>query len=80
MQPVRRFFNVCLHLQVKVGDTLDLIVEEDKEKDSVTLKRVVLKKIVGETNDGEKLKVLLRIWKHLQLPKQDAFGESTPSA
>lgn len=80
MQPVRRFFNVCLHLQVKVGDTLDLIVEEDKEKDSVTLKRVVLKEIVGETNDGEKLKVLLRIWKHLQLPKQDTFGESTPSA
>ncbi|MCJ8731070.1 hypothetical protein PDJAM_G00191570 [Pangasius djambal] len=60
---------------VKVGDTLDLIVEEDKEKDVVTLKRVVLKKIVGETNDGEKLKVLLRSWKHLQLPKQDAFRE-----
>ncbi|XP_027022296.1 mitochondrial transcription rescue factor 1 [Tachysurus fulvidraco] len=60
---------------VKVGDTLDLIVEEDKEKDAVTLKRVVLKKIVGETNNGEKLKVLLRTWKHLQLPKQDAFRE-----
>ncbi|KAF4089857.1 hypothetical protein AMELA_G00043100 [Ameiurus melas] len=60
---------------VKVGDTLDLIVEEDKEKDEVTLKRVVLKKIVGETNDGEKQKVLLRSWKHLQLPKRDAFRE-----
>ncbi|KAM9477421.1 mitochondrial transcription rescue factor 1 isoform 1-T2 [Clarias gariepinus] len=60
---------------VKVGDTLDLIVEEDKEKDTVTLKRVVLKKIVGETNDGEKQKVLLRSWKHLQLPKRDAFRE-----
>ncbi|KAI5611740.1 hypothetical protein C0J50_1381 [Silurus asotus] len=60
---------------VKVGDTLDLIIEEDKEKDAVTLKRVVLKKIVGETKDGEKQKVLLRTWKHLQLPKQDAFRE-----
>ncbi|MCI4376857.1 hypothetical protein PGIGA_G00193570 [Pangasianodon gigas] len=60
---------------VKVGDTLDLVIEEDKEKDVVTLKRVVLKKIVRETNDGEKLKVLLRSWKHLQLPKQDAFRE-----
>lgn len=69
------FFNVWLHLQVKVGDTLDLIVEEDKEKDTVTLKRVVLKKIIGVTNDGEKQKVLLRSWKHLQLPKQDAFRE-----
>lgn len=69
------FVNICLHLQVKVGDTLDLIVEEDKEEDAVTLKRVVLKKIVGETNNGEKLKVLLRTWKHLQLPKRDAFRE-----
>lgn len=68
-------FVVCLHLQVKVGDTLDLIVEEDRERDTVTLKRVVLKKIVGETNDGEKQKVLLRSWKHLQLPRQDAFRE-----
>ncbi|TSV02053.1 hypothetical protein Baya_12973 [Bagarius yarrelli] len=60
---------------VKVGDTLDLILEEDGEKDKVLLKRVILKKIVGETNGGEKQKVLLRCWKHLQLPKREAFKE-----
>lgn len=58
-----------------MGDTLDLIMEEDKETDTVTLKRVILKKLVGETNDGEKHKVLLRSWKHLRLPKQDALRE-----
>lgn len=64
-----------LHLQVKVGDTLDIILAEDKEKGTVTLKRVVYKKTLGETNNGDKYKVLLRSWKHLQLSRRDAFKE-----
>ncbi|MGH0140302.1 UNVERIFIED_CONTAM: hypothetical protein FKN15_030252 [Acipenser sinensis] len=37
---------------VKVGDTLDLVVGEDKEADIVTVMRVVFKKVkVGDTLD-----------------------------
>lgn len=60
---------------VKVGDTLDLIVGEDKEQDTVLLKRTILKKVLGETKDGEKQKVLVRSWKHLRLPRQDIDKE-----
>ncbi|XP_072532842.1 mitochondrial transcription rescue factor 1 isoform X2 [Salminus brasiliensis] len=60
---------------VKVGDALDLIMQEDKELDKITLKRVILKKVLGETKDGDKQKVLVRSWRHLQLPKQDVYKE-----
>ncbi|KAL7876861.1 hypothetical protein SRHO_G00035040 [Serrasalmus rhombeus] len=60
---------------VKVGDTLDLIMGEDKELDTVTLKRVILKKVLGETKDGDKQKVIVRSWKHLRLPKQETYKE-----
>jgi len=56
---------------VKVGDTLDLIV--NKDTDSVTLMRVVVRKTLGESRDGDKYKVALRRWKNLQLPAEDAF-------
>lgn len=58
---------------VKVGDTLDLILSEDKEMDSVILRRVIFKKVVGETKDSEKYKVILRTWKNLQLPTKDVY-------
>ncbi|XP_055026177.1 mitochondrial transcription rescue factor 1 [Misgurnus anguillicaudatus] len=60
---------------VKVGDILDLIIKEDKEMDTVLLKRVILKKVVGETNDAEKQRVILRSWKNLQLPRKDVFKQ-----
>ncbi|XP_051773176.1 mitochondrial transcription rescue factor 1 [Ctenopharyngodon idella] len=60
---------------VKVGDTLDLILNEDKEMDTVLLKRVILKKVVGETKDAEKQRVILRSWKHLQLPRKDVYKQ-----
>ncbi|XP_056616743.1 mitochondrial transcription rescue factor 1 [Triplophysa dalaica] len=60
---------------VKVGDKLDLIINEDKEMDTVLLKRVILKKVVGETKDAEKQKVMLRSWKHLQLPRNDVYKQ-----
>jgi len=66
---------VCCLLQVKVGDTLDLILNEDKEMDTVLLKRVILKKVVGETKDTEKQRVILRSWKHLQLPRKDVYKQ-----
>lgn len=60
---------------VTVGDTLDLILNEDKEGDIVVLKRVILKKVVGETKDGEKLKVILRSWKYLRLPRKHVYKD-----
>lgn len=68
----------CCLLQVTVGDTLDLILNEDKEGDIVVLKRVILKKVVGETKDGEKLKVILRSWKYLRLPRKDVYKDWRP--
>ncbi|XP_066557664.1 mitochondrial transcription rescue factor 1 isoform X2 [Amia ocellicauda] len=58
---------------VKVGDTLDLVVGEDKDTNTVTVMRVIFKKIAGETKDAEKYKVVLRRWKHLTLPKDEAY-------
>ncbi|XP_052468791.1 mitochondrial transcription rescue factor 1 [Carassius gibelio] len=79
------FYNLKLRLNgqkltkkskmVKVGDTLDLILNEDKEVDTVLLKRVILKKVVGETKDTEKQRVILRSWKHLQLPRKHVYKQ-----
>ncbi|XP_012679405.1 mitochondrial transcription rescue factor 1 isoform X2 [Clupea harengus] len=60
---------------VKVGDTLDFILGEDKDMDTVNLKRVIFKKVIGETKDTEKYKVILRTWKSLHLPKKDVYRE-----
>lgn len=58
---------------VKVGDTLDLVLSESGEKNTVTLMRIVFKKVLGESKDGEKYKVALRRWKNLELSKDEAF-------
>lgn len=58
-----------------MGDKLDLIINEDKEMDTVLLKRVILKKLVGETKDAEKQRVVLRSWKNLQLPRKDVYKQ-----
>lgn len=60
---------------VKVGDTLDLILSENHETDTVTLQRVILKKVLGESKDGDKYKVVLRRWKNIDLPKQDVYKQ-----
>ncbi|XP_062480681.1 mitochondrial transcription rescue factor 1 [Pezoporus occidentalis] len=57
---------------VKTGDTLDLIVGEDKETETAIVMRVVLKKVSNKT-ESEKYKVIVRRWKHLKVPKQDVF-------
>lgn len=43
--------------------------------DTVNLKRVIFKKVIGETKDTEKYKVILRTWKSLHLPKKDVYRE-----
>lgn len=61
-----------LILQVKVGDTLDLILGEDKETETAVVMRVVLRK-ASEKNENDKYKVVLRRWKNLKVPKQDVL-------
>ncbi|XP_078504549.1 mitochondrial transcription rescue factor 1 [Lissotriton helveticus] len=58
---------------VKVGDTLDLILDQDKEAETVTILRVVLKNVAEEKTGTDKYKVLLRRWKNLKLPKEDVL-------
>ncbi|KAM4694120.1 mitochondrial transcription rescue factor 1 isoform 1-T2 [Discoglossus pictus] len=58
---------------VKVGDTLDLIIAQDKESETTTVMRVILKSVSEEKTQTEKYKVLLRRWKNLQLEKQDVL-------
>ncbi|KAM6324425.1 mitochondrial transcription rescue factor 1 [Aegotheles albertisi] len=57
---------------VKIGDTLDFIVGEDKETGTAVVMRVVLKKVSNKT-ESEKYKVILRRWKNLKVPKQDVL-------
>ncbi|XP_008300073.1 mitochondrial transcription rescue factor 1 [Stegastes partitus] len=58
---------------VKVGDTLDLVVSQNQETNTVTLMRVILQRVLGESSKTEKFKVSIRRWKVLELPKGEAF-------
>ncbi|XP_033844152.1 mitochondrial transcription rescue factor 1 [Periophthalmus magnuspinnatus] len=58
---------------VKVGDTLDLVLSENRDTNTVTLMRIVLRKVLAETTSTEKHKVALRRWKSLELPKEEAL-------
>ncbi|XP_048829840.1 mitochondrial transcription rescue factor 1 [Brienomyrus brachyistius] len=60
---------------VSVGDTLDLVLEDNAETGVVTLMRVVFKAAAEATETAEKHKVVLRRWKHLMLPKTEAHGQ-----
>ncbi|XP_074166265.1 mitochondrial transcription rescue factor 1 [Sminthopsis crassicaudata] len=55
---------------VKVGDTLDLIIGEDKDSETETAMRIVLRKVSEEKTQSEKYRVLLRRWKKIILPKK----------
>lgn len=58
---------------VKVGDTLDLVLAENQETNTVTLMRVVLRKVFAEVSSTEKHKVALRRWKSLELSRDEAL-------
>lgn len=55
---------------VKVGDTLDLLIGEDKETETEIMMRILLKKVFEEKTQSEKYRVVLRRWKTLKLPKK----------
>lgn len=62
-----------LLIQVKVGDTLDLVLSENGETNTVTLMRVIPRRVFGESSTTEKYKVAIRRWKYLELSKDEAF-------
>lgn len=61
---------LSLIFQVKVGDTLDLLIGEDKETETVVVMRILLTKVFEEKTESEKFRVVLRRWKKLKLPKK----------
>lgn len=69
------FLIPCLlfFIQVKVGDTLDLVLSENKDKNTVTLMRVIPQRVFGESSTTEKYKVSIRRWKNIELSKDEAF-------
>ncbi|XP_026159567.1 mitochondrial transcription rescue factor 1 isoform X2 [Mastacembelus armatus] len=62
---------------VKVGDTMDLVLSENREENTVTLMRVIIKRVLGESSNAEKYKVAIRRWKFIELPKDEAFKSLT---
>ncbi|CAH6778277.1 mitochondrial transcription rescue factor 1 [Phodopus roborovskii] len=55
---------------VKVGDTLDLLIGENKETGTEVVMRILLKTVYGEKTESDKHRVLLRRWKSLKVPKK----------
>nr|XP_023690431.1 uncharacterized protein C6orf203 homolog isoform X2 [Paramormyrops kingsleyae] len=60
---------------VSIGDTLDLVLENNAETGMVTLMRVVFQAAAEATETTEKHKVVLRRWKHLRLPKTETHRQ-----
>lgn len=54
--------------QVKVGDTLDLVLSENRDRDTVAVMRVTPRRV-----SADKYKVVLRRWKYLELSRDEAF-------
>lgn len=63
---------VCASSQVKVGDTLDLLIGKDKDAETEAVMRILLKKVFEEKTAGDKYRVVLRRWKHVRLPRKGA--------
>ncbi|KFO34333.1 mitochondrial transcription rescue factor 1 [Fukomys damarensis] len=57
---------------VKVGDTLDLVIGEDREAETEVVMRILLKKVFEEKTQSDNYRVVLRRWKKLKLPKKSA--------
>ncbi|KAM5257225.1 mitochondrial transcription rescue factor 1 [Ctenodactylus gundi] len=57
---------------VKVGDTLDLVIGEDRDAQTEAVMRVLLRKVFAEKTAGDKYRVVLRRWKKLDLPRKPA--------
>lgn len=58
---------------MKVGDTLDLVLSENRENNTVALMRVTPRRVFGEPTSTDKHRVVLRRWKYIELSKDQAF-------
>ncbi|XP_019940791.2 mitochondrial transcription rescue factor 1 isoform X1 [Paralichthys olivaceus] len=58
---------------VKVGDTLDMVLSENQGGNTVTLMRVIVRRVFAEKSKTEKYKVAIRCWKSIELSKDEAF-------
>ncbi|KAM8916805.1 mitochondrial transcription rescue factor 1 [Spinachia spinachia] len=58
---------------VKAGDTLDLVLSENRETNTIILMRVILQRVLGESSTTEKHKVAIRRWKRIELSKEEAI-------
>lgn len=58
---------------MKVGDTLDLVLLENQERNTVTVMRVILRRVFDESSTTDKYKVALRRWKRVELQKDEAL-------
>ncbi|XP_038655168.1 mitochondrial transcription rescue factor 1 [Scyliorhinus canicula] len=58
---------------VKEGDVLDHLIGDDKEAETVTIMRVIVRKVAEDMTNTDKYRVTLRRWKHLQLPREEVF-------
>lgn len=65
--------HILFFSQVKLGDTLDLVLSENPETNTVTLMRVILRRVFTDPGNTEKHKVVIRRWKCLELPREEAF-------
>ncbi|XP_018409031.1 PREDICTED: uncharacterized protein C6orf203 homolog [Nanorana parkeri] len=54
---------------VKVGDSLDLVLEENREDATTIVMRTILKEVQKEKTSTDKYKVVLRRWKRLTVQK-----------
>ena len=70
--------------QVSEGDTIDLIkgpaassssstdkMKKRDEEDMVSLMRVVVKEILEEKTSTDKIRIVLRRWKNINIPKSE---------
>ncbi|XP_035466702.1 mitochondrial transcription rescue factor 1 [Scophthalmus maximus] len=62
---------------VKVGDTLDMVLSENQEENTVTVMRVIIRRVLGESSKTERHKVAIRRWKSIELSKDDALKPRT---
>lgn len=52
---------------------MDLVLSENRENNTVALMRVAPRRVSGETTSTDKYRVVLRRWKYMELPKDEAF-------
>lgn len=57
---------------MKVGDTLDLVLSENRDNNTVAVMRVTPRRVSAETTTTEKYKVVLRRWKYMELSRDKA--------